>query len=450
MKKLGRIAISLMMVVTLTMSSLTSVAFGASEPNLTAGASYLYCATTDEVLWEDNANKKDNIASITKLMTCLIAVEELGLDAEVTVDAEATQVIKSDTFVYAGEKIKVRDLVYGALLASANDAAKALGLAVSGTQKAFAKKMNAKAKKLGCTNTHFTNASGVYSNNQYSCARDVAKIAKAAFANKDIRAIAGTAEYTGPATNKTGQVKLKTTNLLLKGGTVDLPSGPVKVEEYDGVIAGKTGTTNDQRTTMVVLCDIDGFQIYAVIMDSTLQNRFNDVRRLLNYAKQTLNKYTVFKKGAVFGEAKLKGGATNRVEAVSAIEGFINLPEGASASLVSTKTKYLSDLKAPIKKGQKVGTVTIYLADDPVRTINLRASADVEEGWFLSPVGITNFQTVVLLLVIVLMLGFFVFIAAMRASNKKKRKLARQAKLRELARQHIERERDTRQRNWPY
>ena len=146
MKKLGRIAISLMMVVTLTMSSLTSVAFGASEPNLTAGASYLYCATTDEVLWEDNADKKDNIASITKLMTCLIAVEELGLDAEVTVDAEATKVIKSDTFVYAGEKIKVRDLVYGALLASANDAAKALGLAVSGTQKAFAKKMNAKAK----------------------------------------------------------------------------------------------------------------------------------------------------------------------------------------------------------------------------------------------------------------------------------------------------------------
>ena len=107
-------------------------------------------------------------------------------------------------------------------------------------------------------------------------------------------------------------------------------------------------------------------------------------------------------------------------------------------------------MKAPIKKGQKVGTVTIYLADDPVRTINLRASADVEEGWFLSPVGITNFQTVVLLLVIVLILGFSVFIAAMRVSNKKKRKLARQAKLRELARQQIERERDTRQRNWPY
>ena len=85
-----------------------------------------------------------------------------------------------------------------------------------------------------------------------------------------------------------------------------------------------------------------------------------------------------------------------------------------------------------------------------ISPINLRASADVEEGWFLSPLGITNFQTVILLLVIVLIVGFFVFIAAMRAANKKKRKLARQAKLRELARQQMERERDTRQRNWPY
>ena len=449
MKHFSKSAVIFIMALTLVFTTATS-SFAASAPRLKATSAIIYCASTDEVLWEKNADKKMNLASITKLMTCLIAASELGMDAKVTVDAEATNVTKSRSYVYAGEEITVRDLIYEALLVSANDAAKALAIAVSGSEKKFAKLMNAKAKEIGCTKTNFVNASGIKADNHYSTAEDISLIAKTAFANKDIRKIAGTPEYTVAATNKGDERKLETTNLFLQGGTADTLSGKIKVNKYKGVFAGKTGTTKDYKATMVVGCNVDGFEVYAVILGSTMEERYDDIKKLLDYAKESISKYSAFDKGDVLGQAKLKGGATNKVEGVAALEGCINLPEGASASLVTSEVSYVKDLKAPIKKGQKIGEVKVCLADDPVRTIDLLAAKDVKKGWFLSPLGITNAQTVILFIVLGLVLACFVGILALRAANKKKRKLARQAKLREIARRQMEREYDVRQRKWPY
>ena len=442
---------SLILVIIATASN-GVVAFGASEPDVKGTSAIVFSATTNEVLWEKNADEKENLASITKLMTCLIAVEELGIDYEVTVDEEATKVDKTESAVYAGEVITVEDLVYEALLESANDAAKALAIATSGSQKKFVKLMNARAEEIGCTNTKFVNASGVKTKTAKctSTARDIVLIAREAFKNSDIKRIAGEATHTLAATNKNPERTLESTNLLLAGGVATTLTGKYKVKAYDGVFAGKTGTTPEYNATMVVACNIDGFSVYAVIMNSTLEKRYSDITKLLDYAKASLSKYVVFEKGADFGEAKLKGGATNKVAAVAGAEGFINLPEGASASLVSTKTTYTDDLKAPIAKGDKVGTVEIYIADDYVRTINLRAAEDVKEGWFLSGLGITNAQTVVIMFVLFILLTGFVAIMTMRTINLRKRKAARQRKLQEIARQQLERERDLRRRDWPY
>ena len=336
-------------------------------------------------LWKKNASKQYNLASITKLMTCLLAAEKLDLAEEVTITQAATEVIKTESFVYAGEKIKAEDLVYAALLASANDAAKALAITVSGSEKKFVKLMNQKAKELGCKNTRFVTSSGVYNKNHYSSAEDIVKIARAAFANPDVLRIAKVAEYTVPATNKTDAVTLKTTNLFLKGGEADTGNGKIKIEKYKGMVAGKTGTTNVNRTTMVVLCKIDGFDIYAVILDSTLQQRYRDIKKLLDYAKATLSPYKAFESGQSFEGAKLKGGATNRVNALASADGLINLPEGASASLVTTQVSFDADLQAPIKKGQVIGKAAVYLADEKIREIDLTAAEDVKEGWFLIP-----------------------------------------------------------------
>lgn len=451
MKKRLKFFTTLVLITLLLIGAWPAAAFAASSgPDITGSAAYVYCATTEEVLWKKNASKQYNLASITKLMTCLLAAEKLDLAEEVTITQAATEVIKTESFVYAGEKIKAEDLVYAALLASANDAAKALAITVSGSEKKFVKLMNQKAKELGCKNTRFVTSSGVYNKNHYSSAEDIVKIARAAFANPDVLRIVKVAEYTVPATNKTDAVTLKTTNLFLKGGEADTGNGKIKIKKYKGMVAGKTGTTNVNRTTMVVLCKIDGFDIYAVILDSTLQQRYRDIKKLLDYAKATLSPYKAFESGQSFEGAKLKGGATNRVNALASADGLINLPEGASASLVTTQVSFDADLQAPIKKGQVIGKAAVYLADEKIREIDLTAAEDVKEGWFLSRFGITNLQTVILFFVLAVILAFCILILVLRTINKRKRKAARQRRLMEAARRQMEREKDLKQRNWPY
>ena len=216
------------------------------------------------------------------------------------------------------------------------------------------------------------------------------------------------------------------------------------------MIAGKTGTTPEFKTTMVVACDIDGFTVYAVVMNSTLENRYSDIRKMLNYAKRSISKYTAFEKGEIFGEAKVAGGAQNKVEAAASEAGLVNLPEGASASLVTTKVTYKEDLKAPVKKGDTVGKVEIFLADEKVRDIALKATKSVKEGWFLSAIGISNLQTILIFAVLALILAFYITIVVLRAKNKRRKLRAREERARQIALAQLERERDVRKRDWPY
>lgn len=428
----------------------TAAAAESKDPSVKAKGAIVYCATTGEVVWEKNADKKYNPASMTKLMTCLLAIENLDLKKEVEVTAEATNVIPTKIYLQAGEKITVEDLLYAALLESANDAAMALAIATSGSVEEFAKLMNQRAKSIGCTKTNFVNPSGLAGEGHRTTARDMALISAEAFQNSTLRKIAGTLEYTIEKTNKSEERKLENGNLFLDGGTQKIPTGEISVKKYKGVFGGKTGTTEEQVATMTVGLDYDGLELYAVILGSTMDKRYSDIRKLLNYGKENVAKYVVFEKGTEFEAAKLKGGATNRVNGAAADPGYINLPEGASASLVTTQAVYEEDLTAPVKKDQKIGTVEIYLADELVRSIDLLAAENVEKGWFLSRFGITNFQTVVICTVLALVVAFFIAIFTLRAINRKKKQRRRQQQIMEAARRELEREQSMKQRGWPY
>ena len=425
-------------------------AYAASEPDIQAKGAIIYCATTGEVVWSKNADKKYNPASMTKVMTCLLAIENLELDQEVEVTAEATNVIPTKIYLAEGEKITVKDLLYAAMLESANDAAAALAIAVSGSIEDFAKLMNQRAAEIGCTKTKFVNPHGLQGEGHKTTPTDMALISAEAFKNKTLREIAGTTEYTIEATNKSDARELENGNLFLTGGEQELPTGTIKVKKYAGVFGGKTGTTESRIATMTVGLDYDGLEIYAVIFGSTMEKRYSDIKALLDYGKENVSKYVVFEKGETFDKGKVKGGATNRVEGAAADPGYINLPEGASASLVETKAVYDEDLTAPIKKGQKVGTVQIYLADELVREIDLTAAAAVEKGWFLSRFGITNFQTIIICVVLALLIAFIVAIFTLRAINMKKKRERRRRKALQAAQRELERERSMKQRGWPY
>ena len=440
----------LILTVILAVTMITGTASGAEAPSVKGKAAIIYCATTGEIVWEKNADSPLNPASMTKLMTCLLAIENLDLDQQVEVTAEATDVIPTKIYLTAGEKITVRDLLYASLLESANDAAAALAVAVSGSIEDFAELMNERAAAIGCTNTHFENPHGLAGEEHYSSARDIARISAEAFQNPTLREIAATEKYTIEETNKAGARELENGNLFLTGGEQETPNGIVKVKKYEGVFGGKTGTSETQVATMTVGLSYDGLEIYAVIMGTTMQQRFSDIKKLLDYGKENVSRYAAFEAGQEFEQGKVLGGATNRVTGVAAETGYIYLPEGASESLLETKAVYDENLEAPIEAGQKVGVAEIYLADEKVREIDLLAKESVAKGWILSRFGITNFQTVILCVAAALLLAFFVIIFVLRAVNKRKRKKQRQKKIMEMARRELEREKDIKQRDWPY
>lgn len=451
MSKLRKI-LSIFLVLSITLTSVASFAFAESKgPDITAESAIIYCGDTGEILWEKNSDKKMEPASITKLLTCLIAAEELDLDKTVTISAEIEDIEPMEMGLYEGEQITVRELIYGALMISGNDAASALAVAVSGSEKAFAEKMNERAKEIGCKSSNFVTPSGLPDDKHYSTAYDFALITKAALSNEFIRTVSGTVEHTVPATNMSVARNLKNFNAFLDGYEKTAEDGStVAIKKYKGVFGGKTGTLDEDYTTLSIGLSHDGMEIYAVLLGASSDERFNDMKKMLDYAKASISKYVAFKKGSKFEKVKLKGGTTNKVMAVAAEDGYVNLPEGASASLVTTKCIYSDNLTAPIEKGQKIGVAEIYLAEDLVGKVDLVAAEKVQEGWFLSFLGITNFQTIVIGVVLALLLVFAVAILCMRRNNKKKQKAIRQRRLMEEARKQLEREEDLRRRNWHF
>ena len=140
----------------------------------------------------------------------------------------------------------------------------------------------------------------------------------------------------------------------------------------------------------------------------------------------------------------------NKVTGVAASDGIINLPEGASASLVTSEPIFDPDLKAPITAGQKIGTIVISLANEPIRRIDMVAQNDIKEGWFLSRFYISNLTTIIIGLVILLFISFVLLVLILRAKNRKKREKLRKEKIREAARKQMEQERDWNERGWTY
>ena len=326
----------------------------------------------------------------------------------------------------------------------------ALAIATAGSVADFADMMNERAEEIGCTSTHFVNPSGLDDEDHYTTARDMALIAKEALSNETVRKISGTVQYTIPATNAYEARELKNSNYFLSGVDEELNGKQFKIEKYEGVFGGKTGYLYEDQATMVTGLDADGLELYCVVMGSTIEGRYTDIKTLMDYGKANVSKYTAFEQGDSFGKVKLKGGAVNKVEAVAADDGYINLPEGVSASLVTTECVYTDNLKAPVQEGQRIGVVQIYIAGELKKTVDLLAAENIEEGWFLSDFGISNFQTILIGVFLGIILIAFIAIMSLRIKNKRKLARIRKRKLEEEARKQLEREEDRKRRDWRF
>ena len=257
-------------------------------PDLVSNAAIVMDASTGQVLYEKNSHEKKYPASITKIITTLIALEHnVDFNDTVTMSENAIWDVERDSTLIGldvGEKVTVKDLIYATMVKSANECAYALAEYVAGDKESFAKLMNEKASDIGCKDTHFVTPNGLHDDNHYTTAYDMALITKYAIQNDTFREIAGTLSYTVPATNLTDE-----TRTLWVGNKMINPAEPYYYEYCEG---GKNGYTSKAHNTLVTFSKKDGLELICVVLDCDGQKySFTDSRALYNYC---YNNYTYF------------------------------------------------------------------------------------------------------------------------------------------------------------
>lgn len=242
---------------------------------------------TGTPLYSKNINEQLYPASTTKMMTALLVVENCQMDEVVTFSDDSinnTERGSSRIGIMKGEQLTVEQCLYGLLLGSANEVAYGLAEYVGGDIETFVGMMNDKAAELGCTNTHFANASGLPDPDHYTSALDLATIARAFFSNETLCMISGTSKYVIPPTNKTNEDRpLENHHKMIQG----------KKYSYDGIVGGKTGFTNDARQTLVTCAQRDGMKLICVVMKDESPYQFTDTADLLDYGFASFVKMNV-------------------------------------------------------------------------------------------------------------------------------------------------------------
>ncbi len=256
-------------------------------PVINSEAAVVMDADTGAILYEKNMNAAEYPASITKIMTVLLALENSSLDEIVTFSDNAVFSIERDSSHIArtpGEQLTMEQCLYAIMLESANECSNAVAEHIAGSVEAFAEMMNQKAQELGCTNTHFVNPHGLHDENHYTTARDMAVIVQAALKNDTFREIAGTAQYTLPATNKNDEE-------LMMFHHHAMMSKHRTAQYYDEtVFAGKNGYTTDALNTLVTCAVRSDMEIICVTMRTESGYSYPDTASLLDYVTDNFTK----------------------------------------------------------------------------------------------------------------------------------------------------------------
>ena len=359
---------------------------------------------TGAILYAKNINEPLYPASTTKMMTALLVAENCQMDEVVTFSDEAidnTEWGSSRIGIMKGEQLTVEQCMYGLLLGSANEIAYGLAEHVGGDLDTFVGMMNEKAAALGCTNTHFVNASGLPDPEHYVSALDLAKIARAFFSNETLCMISGTPKYVIPATNKTDEERpLENHHKMISG----------KKYAYDGIVGGKTGFTSEARQTLVTCAQRDGMKLVCVVMKDESPYQFTDTADLLDYGFASFQKYNVADnetryniQSASFFHTKLDiMGSSKSILSLNK-SGSIVIPKGMSFDDAEVTVDYEPGIEGAVARldyfvgGNRVGGTTLDYASDDKQVFefaNIITNTSDEEPVSFKPDHKTVFVTV--------------------------------------------------------
>ena len=326
-----------------------SVVFADNLFEIDANSSILIDAESGEVLFEDNADEKVPVASIVKLMTSLITLEEiengnLKLDEKIVASPYASSMGGSQVFVDAYSEYTVGDMLKSVIVASANDAAVVLAEKIGGSEENFVSKMNERAKALGLKNTLYVNANGLPQPNGYSTARDVALLLGEVIKHKDYFKFSTIwmDELTHPSGRKTEVVN---TNKLIR--------------YFKGCDAGKTGSTDEAGYCLAATAQKDGMRLIAVVLGAqTSTARFNETSKLLNFGFTNFENKQIVDKTVEIGQIDITKSKTKQASAYPKEDFFVVCKKGENSSY-NVDIELNKNIKAPVESGDACGKIII-------------------------------------------------------------------------------------------
>lgn len=344
----------------------------AGSVTVTAPSVLLMEASTGKVLYEKDADTRRPPASVTKVMTILLIYDALSAgkihkEDVVTTSEYAASMGGSQVFLEAGEEQTVDTLLKCIVVSSANDACVAMAEYISGTEEAFVQQMNERAKGLGMENTVFKNCNGLDTDGHVTTARDIALMSR-----ELITKYPDVYEYT--------KIWMDTIVHKTKKGEEEfgLSNTNKLIRQYPYATGLKTGSTGEAKFCLSATAQKDGIDLIAVIMAAPdVKTRFADAQTLLNYGFSICRKYEDPDWESVQKTVKVERGEEDQVKVVQK-SGFSYLDvSGADVSGVEKKVVPKASLKAPVKKGQKAGTVQYLLNGEKIGEVELAAADDV-------------------------------------------------------------------------
>lgn len=328
--------------------------FAAEAPVVSAASAVLMDAQSGRVLYEKDAHSQRLIASTTKLMTALVAVESTALDTQITMKPEY-QAEGSSMYLRFGEERTLEELLYGLLLASGNDAALAIAGGCGGEVETFVGWMNEKAAELGMKDTHFANPNGLDAEEHYSTAYDLALLGRAVLENETLAKLVSTKSITVAGRSLTNHNKL--------------------LWRYEGCTGMKTGYTDAAGRTLVSSAQRDGQSLICVTLKDP--NDWDDHAKLFDYGFETWPGRLLARAGKSFRTLPVSGSLLSQVEVVTDRDVTYPLAKGERVRAVIT----LPDrVEAPVKKGTIAGKVSFLVGETPVGETYLLYRADIPEN----------------------------------------------------------------------
>jgi D-alanyl-D-alanine carboxypeptidase (penicillin-binding protein 5/6) len=331
------------------------------EPEVGALSAVLIDGDSGRVLWSKDSDKPMAMASTTKIMTAIVAIEQGDIKAETTVSRRASLEPKVKLNLKAGERATVEQLLYAMLLISSNDAAVAVAEAVGGSVEQFCFMMDEKARELGCVDTHFETPNGLDKGEHHSTAEDMAKIAAYAIKNKTFMTISNTRSYSFTTDRATYNIVNK--NRLLS--------------EYSGAIGVKTGFTGKAGHCFVGAAERDDRTLISVVLASGWgsvgkSRKWTDTKQILDYGFNNFKSCSIIAANDYVGKIPVDKSVSESIEAVFK-SGYKTLVSESDS--YDVKVNIPDRLTAPVEAGQQISKADVFINGERVYTVDVVAGS---------------------------------------------------------------------------